>query len=175
VKGTDVPDLSPLKDWSEVPALEPRGGLRTFVSGDLNSDLLRVRYFRRDSDGALVGKVWFGPKAEGPPGHAHGGSMAAVLDEAMGGAAWMAGHPVVAAQITTKFRQMMPLKTIVFLEAWVTKVTGRKVRTRGRLCDQNGNSFSEGEGLFIQLDPNLLENLSDDVLDVLKKIRKNGE
>jgi hypothetical protein len=29
-----------------------------------------VRYFRRDADGALVGKAWYGKGAAGPPGHA---------------------------------------------------------------------------------------------------------
>ena len=44
-----------------------------------------------------------GPPIEGPPGHAHGGSMAAVLDEAMGAAAWMEGHLVVAVRLATSF------------------------------------------------------------------------
>jgi hypothetical protein len=33
------------------------------------------------------------------PGYAHGGSVAAALDEAMGGAAWWAGHQSVAARL----------------------------------------------------------------------------
>lgn len=58
----------------------------TFVSGDPGGNRLRVRYFRRDNDGALLAKVWFGPGTQGPPGHAHGGSMASILDEAMAAA-----------------------------------------------------------------------------------------
>ena len=48
-----------------------------------------IHYFRTGPDRSLRAKVLFGPGTQGPPGHAHGGSMAAVLDEAMGGAAWM--------------------------------------------------------------------------------------
>lgn len=88
----------------------------SFVSGDPFGNRIRVRYFKRERDGALVGKVWFGPGAEGPPGHAHGGSMAAVLDEALGAAAWMSGHPVVAAKLVTVFRRMLPLGTSCFLK-----------------------------------------------------------
>lgn len=62
-----------------------------FVSGDADDDRLRVAYFRRNEDDALLATVWFGSKAEGPPHHAHGGSIAAVLDEAMGASAWICG------------------------------------------------------------------------------------
>lgn len=139
--------------WVPVEPLESVGTGRSFVSGEPNGDRLRVRYFRRDRDGALVGNIWFGPGAEGPPGHAHGGSMAAVLDEAMGAGAWMAGYTVLAAKLTTEFRRMLPLNTEVLLEAWVDQVDGRKVRTRGRLFGPGGELYAEGEALFIVLDP----------------------
>ena len=83
----------------------------TFVSGDPSGHRLNVRYYLRSADGVLRAKVLFGPGTQGPPGHAHGGSMAALLDEAMGGAAWLAGHPVVAAQLNIKFSRMLPLGT----------------------------------------------------------------
>lgn len=139
--------------WVPIEPLESVGTGRSFVSGDPKGDRLRVRYFRRVRDGALVGRIWFGPGAEGPPGHAHGGSMAAVLDEAMGAGAWMAGHTVLAARLTTEFRRMLPLNTEALLEAWVDHVDGRKVKTRGRLFGPGGELYAEGEALFIVLDP----------------------
>ncbi len=137
--------------WSPVNPLLAVGTLRSFVSGEPAGDRLRVRYFRRDQDDALVGKVWFGPGAEGPPGHAHGGSIAAVLDEATGCAAWLAGHSVVAARLTIEFRRLLPLGTLATLEAWVEHTDGRKVATRGRLLGAGGEPFAEAEGLFIIL------------------------
>lgn len=125
----------------------------TFVSGDPGGDRLRVRYFRRDDDGALMAKVWFGPGTQGPPGHAHGGSMASLLDETMGAAAWSAGHAVVAAELTTRFRRLLPLETSCIVEARVTSVDGRKVRTAAELRGLRGELFAEGEALFIELDP----------------------
>ena len=62
----------------------------SFVEGDPQGDRLRIRMFVRESDCRLLSKVWFGPQAEGPPGHAHGGSQAAILDHTMGVAAWVA-------------------------------------------------------------------------------------
>lgn len=139
--------------WVPIEPLGSVGTGRSFVSGEPDGDRLRVRYFRRGRDGALVGRIWFGPGAEGPPGHAHGGSMAAVLDEAMGAGAWMAGHTVLAAKLTTEFRRMLPLNTEALLEAWVDQVDGRKVKTRGRLFGTGGEVYAEGEALFLVLDP----------------------
>lgn len=125
----------------------------SFVSGDASERRLAVRYYRRDAERTLIAKVLIGPAAQGPPGHAHGGSMAALLDEAMGGAAWMNGHPVVAAELTARFRAMLPLNSRVIVEAWVQSVEGRKVRTRGVLRSEDGRLYAEGEALFITMDP----------------------
>ena len=112
---------------------------------------MRVAYFRRESDGALVGKVWFGPWCEGPPGHAHGGSMAAALDDAIGKIGWLSGHRVVAARISVSFRRMLPLGTDATLEAWIDRKDGRKLHTRGHLLGDDGEPYAEAEGLFIEL------------------------
>jgi acyl-coenzyme A thioesterase PaaI-like protein len=131
-----------------------------FVSGDPHSDRLRVRYFHRASDDTLVAVVWFGPGTEGPPGHAHGGSVASALDEAMGGAAWYAGHPVVAARISVDFREMVPIGTEATIEARIEQVDGRKIRARGRMIGNDGQLYAEGEGLFIVLEHDQLERLA---------------
>lgn len=132
---------------------------RSYVLGQDGDERMRVAHFRRDDDGALVGKVWFGPWCEGPPGHAHGGSMAAVLDDAIGKVGWLNGHRVVAARITVHFRKMLPLGTDATLEAWIEQVDGRKVHTRGRLLGDDGEAFAEAEGLFIELAPDGQEKL----------------
>ena len=135
-----------------VQALRLEGGRGSFVSGDPTGDTLRVAYFR-DSGGLLVGRVWFGPGALGPPGHAHGGSMAAVLDEAMGAAVWMHDRPAVAVNLNTDFRCMLPLGTDAYLEARIEKIDGRKVFTRGRLHDGGDTVFCEATGIFLHLEP----------------------
>lgn len=119
-----------------------------FVSGE-EGDRLRVRYFSTP-DRQLVARAWFGPGAEGPPGHAHGGSMLALLDEAMGLAAWLGEHPVLAIEVTGRMRNVLPLGTIARVDAWIEGVDGRKVRTRGLLHDGQGRTFCEGEGLFLR-------------------------
>lgn len=125
-----------------------------FVSGrDPSGKRLSVRYFRHDAESSLRAKVLLGPGVQGPPGHAHGGSMAALLDEAMGACAWMHGQPAVAAELTIRFKTMLPLGTRCVVEARVVTVDGRKVRTAGVLRDEVGHVFSDGEALFVTIEP----------------------
>ena len=137
-----------------------------FVSGDLEGNRLRVRYFL-DKDRQLREKAWFGPCTQGPPGHVHGGSMAAVLDEAMGGAAWLAGHMVVAAEITVSYKEMLPLETWCIVESRVVDVDGRKVRTEAEVKDRNGKVFSTATGLFITLNESKFGDMAERVKGML--------
>jgi acyl-coenzyme A thioesterase PaaI-like protein len=158
--GHDV-DLSPDPGWEDVSLMKHPDSPPSFVSGDPASDRIRVKYYKRTEDGALVGKAWFGPGTQGPPGHAHGGSQAALLDEVMGGGAWLAGHPVLAAQITVQFKRMLPIGTLTTVEGCVHEVNGKKVTMKGRLVGPDGESYSESEGLFILLDAEKLARFAD--------------
>lgn len=151
MKQYDV-DLAGEAAWEplEIPTSFGRG--RSFVSGEPDGDRLRLKYYRPPERDRLIARVWFGPGAEGPPDHAHGGSSAAVLDEAMGTACWMTGHPVLAAQITIDFRGPVPLERVHTVEAWVERAEGRKIHTRGRLVSGDGAVFTEGAGLFVEID-----------------------
>lgn len=161
------PDLEPEEGWVPLDLGEEMGArASSFVSGAGNGRRLRVRYFRCDQR-TLAGKAWFGPDAEGPPGHAHGGAIASVLDEAMGAAAWASGHTAVAASITVHFREMLPLGTVCRIGAWVSGVDGRKVRTHGVLAAPNGQTVANAEGLFVAVDPARMGDLAERALRVL--------
>ncbi len=152
-----TPDLSPLETWIPLPHRGVGRG-RSFVSGDPDGERIRIRYFRDGDAGMMVAKVWFGPDAEGPPGHAHGGSQAAVLDEAMGGNAWLQGHPVLAGTLTIRYRRPLPLGTVVTVRTDIASVDGRKVVTSATLEDEDG-VYCEGEGVFIVMKDALRERL----------------
>lgn len=153
-------------------AIAPPGGApiypfpgppQSFVSGDPHGHRLRVAYFRLE-DGRLTARAWFGRGAEGPPGYAHGGSVAAVLDEAMGAAAWSGGHPSIAARIEVDFRLPVPLGIDAVVEMNVEKVDGRKITTRARLLDADGRMLAESAGLFVRLS-------DDQIRDALRPAR----
>ncbi|MBU2500611.1 PaaI family thioesterase [bacterium] len=144
----------------------------TFVSGDPSGKRLTIRYFRRDEDDSLRAKVLFGEHAQGPPGHVHGGAMAGIMDEAMGGAAWLAGYPVVAAQLEITFRELLPLAMRAVVKAQVTGVEGRKVHTRAFLTNTAETVIHcQSTGLFIVLDRSQLERMPQEAARIVRNAR----
>lgn len=146
----DEPDLSGPAGWDPLE-LSASSEASSFVSGDLKGRRIRVRYFWHRGERKFMGMVWFGEKAEGPPGFVHGGALAAVLDEGMGAAAWLHGHPSVAAHLEVDFREMVPIGTVATLRAGPENVDGRKIRMWGRLERADGALLCESRGIFIEL------------------------
>jgi acyl-coenzyme A thioesterase PaaI-like protein len=146
-------------DWTPAEPYPGAGKRPTFVNGAGHDDRVRLSYFRRGRDGALVARVWFGPGTEGPPGVAHGGAVAAVLDDAMGAGVWLAGYPAVAARIVVDFREMVPLGLAGVIETRIEGTEGRKVTIRAWLTDGD-RVFAESEGLFVVLGPEQLAEMS---------------
>ena len=136
--------------WTQFDAPSLVGESLRFVSGEPDGNRFRVRYFR-DAEQHLHARIWFGPETGGPPGHAHGGAIAAVMDEALGLAAWAAGYPIVVGNLNVSFRNLLPLEKVVTLESRVVSVEGRKVMVHGRLfCDED-TVYAEGQCLCITL------------------------
>ena len=152
------PGWTPLGDW---PFLNKRPPGR-FVSGDPSGTRFRLRYYR-DAAAPHVchGKIIFGPGAEGPPLHAHGGAIAALLDEALGITCWFAGHPVTTAQLNTRFIQMVPLNQVIWLESRIEDEGGegrRSVQVRGRLFNpETGEDYASATATFVRLSPRAVE------------------
>lgn len=127
---------------------------QAFLNGEHGLNRLRLAYFIREADNRLVAMAWFGPGAEGMPGYAHGGAIAAVLDEALGAAIWHAGRKgAVTAKLTVDYRNVIPTGVDARVEVWIEREEGRKIHARGRILDSDNpeTPYAEAEGLFIQL------------------------
>ena len=141
-----APVATPEPGWESVlPFPSPED---TFLH---EGDRVRIAYFRKPNEPQLYAKAWFGARTMGPPGHVHGGAMAATLDEAMGAAAWMNNHPCVAATITVSFLAMLPIETETIVEARIDRVEGRKIHLSSTLTDPSGRIVAQGTSLFIVL------------------------
>lgn len=132
------------------------GTLENFVIDDESGRRVLIKFYKKDSDGSVLAKLLFGPGAQGPPGYAHGGAITSVLDESMGAAAWMAGYIVVAAELTVRFRMMVPLAVPCLIETRVISVRGRRVRMGSELRNRKGEVLAECKGLFIKIKPSRL-------------------
>jgi len=145
-----APHATPEPGWTPVQPF-PSLDAHSFLVANPSGESIRVAYFRGPEDGVLYAKAWFGRETQGPPGHVHGGAMAAVLDEAMGGVCWMNGHRTVAAKISVSFIAMLKLESETTVEARVERTEGRKIYVRARLASAGAMPIAESDGLFIVL------------------------
>ncbi len=98
-----------------------------------------------DVEHHIAGDVTFGPAYEGPPGHVHGGLVAAMFDELLGFAQLSPGF---TAYLHVDYRKPTPLNAPLSLQAWVESVDGRKRIVRGE-CHTGEVLLTEAHGLFI--------------------------
>ena len=105
----------------------------------------------RAEDGMVRGRANFGWAYQGPPGHLHGGFVAAMFDEALGMAQSMTGNPGMTGTLTVRYRRPTPLYTELDIEARVLRVDGRKIFTEAKLFT-GGDLLAEAEAIFISID-----------------------
>lgn len=105
----------------------------------------------RVEDNVVHGAVRFGAAYEGPPGHVHGGFVAAAFDEVLGFVQSTTGQPGMTGTLTIRYRKPTPLDTELRFEAAVQRVEGRKIFAEGRLYAGDVLT-AEAEGIFISVD-----------------------
>jgi acyl-coenzyme A thioesterase PaaI-like protein len=108
--------------------------------------------------GSVTGDAVFTELYEGPPGHCHGGFIAAAFDEVLGMAQSLTGRPGMTGKLSISYRAPTPLNTPIHFVGWVEKVEGRKIFTKGTA--HNGDTLcAESEGLFLSMPAELMERL----------------
>lgn len=108
----------------------------------------------------IRGTVTFGAAYEGPPGHVHGGFLAAAFDEVLGFAQSLTGSPGMTGTLTIRYRRPTPLHVELRFEARVVRVEGRKIFTEGRVF-HGEEMTAEAEGLFISVDLAKMRSLAE--------------
>ena len=165
------PPVSIEPGWVEMVLPFNIGSGRSLYSGLEGHSRLRLKVFKRESDGHLIGRAWFGEGADGPPLHVHGGSVAYVLDEAMGAVAWMNNYPVVAATLNFEYLQMTPLLTDLVVEAKVTNINDRRVSTEAEIRLVSGEVCVRSKGEFAILTKSKIELIQADKNDPQKTLQ----
>jgi acyl-coenzyme A thioesterase PaaI-like protein len=126
---------------------------RNWVHGNPEGRRIDVRYYADTSGQRLFGIASFGADCEGPPGSAHGGAIASLIDDAMGTTAWTAGHRVFTLTVTVNMRAFVPLGVPVRVECAVERVDGRKVTVACRVVSPPETVHADATGLFLQPRP----------------------
>ncbi|MET8285045.1 PaaI family thioesterase [Streptomyces sp. NPDC048448] len=90
---------------------------------------------------------------QGAPGLAHGGVLATALDETLGSLNWLLRVIAVTGRLETDFVRPVPVGTVLYLEAEVTAVAGRKIYSTatGRIGGPEGPLAVRADALFIEV------------------------
>ncbi|MFJ2257331.1 PaaI family thioesterase [Streptomyces sp. NPDC087844] len=90
---------------------------------------------------------------QGAPGLAHGGVLASALDETLGSLNWLLRAIAVTGRLETDFVRPVPVGTVLYLEAEVTAVAGRKIYSSatGRIGGPEGPVAVRADALFIEV------------------------
>jgi acyl-coenzyme A thioesterase PaaI-like protein len=88
-------------------------------------------------EGASEYEAWFrfDERHQGGPGLAHGGMVAAALDEACGLLATWYRFPTVTARIFVRYRKPVEINTELLVRARLESERGRRLRIRGEIVD----------------------------------------
>jgi acyl-coenzyme A thioesterase PaaI-like protein len=95
---------------------------------------LHVRCFKTDE--GVASPVWIAKQYEGPPGAAHGGIVAAFLDEILGGTVLRAtGRSGVTGELTVRYRRPVPTECAILGRGRLVTDHRRYVDVEGELID----------------------------------------
>ena len=150
IPSPDAFDASWLNDRSEFQ--------RNFVSGQLNPSGLRLHYeLEHGEDGRrMVVTEWTpGEEHVGFPGVAHGGLLAAILDDSMGRVAVLRRRWVVTARMEVRYRAAAPLGVPLRFEAWETRHRRQAMHAEGRARLGDGTVVADAGATYLPLTPDL--------------------
>ena len=108
--------------------------------------------------GAVLGTAVFTEPYEGPPGHIHGGFIAAAFDEVVGMAQSLTGRPGMTGRLSVSYRSPTPLHREIVFKGWVEKVEGRKIFTKGT-AHAGETLCAEVEALFLSFPAEMMDKL----------------
>jgi uncharacterized protein (TIGR00369 family) len=124
-----------------------------FACGKDNPEGMRLKFTYDEERDCFVCRFRLGKRYTGPPGHAHGGIIATILDEAMGKVNKLRHVVALTSQITVDYLKPVPLNQPLRVESREVRVRGRHHVNMAEILNSDGEVLARGRGLFIAIDP----------------------
>lgn len=150
---------SPVADGRVVTtAYLQSAGNQCFGCGPGNRAGVRLRFTADEGARTVACRVRLPRRFEGPPGHAHGGIIATILDEAMGKVNKLCGIVALTRRMEIDFLRPVPLGAPLFVSGRAAEVAsdGRKHFRIGEIRNESGELLATSTGLFIEIDPHAM-------------------
>jgi acyl-coenzyme A thioesterase PaaI-like protein len=119
-----------------------------FGCGQSNLFGLQIELERR-TEGGVEGRFFVKQDHQGPPGFAHGGVIAAALDEAMALLLHGQGTYALTGRLEIELQAPAPVGSFVELEADVESVEGRRLTMTATASGEDG-TLATARGTFVE-------------------------
>jgi uncharacterized protein (TIGR00369 family) len=131
---------------------------RCFGCGEANRLGLRLKFFTDETDDQhhVVCNARLARRFEGPPGYAHGGIIATLLDEAMSKANRQHGVTAMTRHMEIDYLRPVPLQQPITITGRRISHQGRKHHCEAEIRDHAGKILARGKALFIAVDRSVL-------------------
>lgn len=139
-----------------APIVIPKHWFSTLLS---NRDFIDITC-QLNADKSFAAQFTLTPKVEGPKGHSHGGFLATIMDEMMGGVCWYNGLPVLAAKLSVRYRKSVPLAGNYTCAAKIDRLETKRAMVAARIY-QDDTTFCEATGVFVRVPVEFLRNEPD--------------
>jgi uncharacterized protein (TIGR00369 family) len=129
-----------------------------FGCGLENRTGLRLKFFT-DADHNVICHLRLAARFAGPPGHAHGGIIATLLDEAMSKSNRARGILAMTRHLEVDYFRPVPLAVPLTLTAHHTGTTGRRNHIEAHLADASGQILATAKAVFVTITPDLVAKI----------------
>jgi len=124
-----------------------------FVCGPDNPDGMRLVFTLDEQRSTFVCHFNLPKRYTGPPGHCHGGIIAAILDDAMGKVNKLRHVVALTKEMNVEYLKPVPLHTPLRVEGREVSVHGRQHINMAEIFNEAGEVLARSKGIFIAIDP----------------------
>jgi uncharacterized protein (TIGR00369 family) len=114
---------------------------------------MRLKFFLDESMRQAVCKFKLARRYQGPPGHAHGGIIATILDEAMGKVNKFSNVVALTRTMNVEYLKPVPLGKQLTVIGRAESVLGREYVNVAEVVGDKGEVLARSTGTFITVDP----------------------
>lgn len=124
-----------------------------FVCGPENADGMHLKFYLDEAARRAVCKFKLTRRYQGPPGHSHGGIIAAILDEAMGKVNKLSSVIALTKRMDVEYLKPVPLGKPLIATGRPQHNEGRQYTNVAEITNEQGEVLARSTGTFIAIDP----------------------
>ena len=134
---------------SETVTLAPNPANKCFGCGGDNAGGMKLTFEQDNVNRKIVGRFVLGERYQGGGGFAHGGIIAALLDEAMGKVCRFREVRAVTAELTVEYLKPVNVQHEIIVEGRETEQKGRNLFMLGEIRNAAGDILARSRARFV--------------------------